>query len=222
MSGSDGISTKFDFIPSGEFEKIKMEIDNISLILDSVKNIDIRTNLTQLREKLMGYEGSAAVSYWSVFREFIPEEFEFEKREHHGADNIVNIMLNYAYGILYTRILSAVTLLGLNPNLSFLHTEQKDKPSLVYDLIEIFRAAIADRTVIAILNKGVKVKAQNKLLSEETKKFLAKKILQRLSTEFIRREKVTSFNEVIVEQVKMLAAFINDEIKVFKPYLLKW
>ena len=207
---------------NAEISNVINELNNISIILDNISSLDIKISLPQFRSILMGYEGNAAVSYWKLFAQFIPKKYQFEKREHRNAENIVNMMLNYAYGILYTRVLGAVTLLGLNPNLSFLHTDQRDKPSLVFDLIELFRAAVADRTVIAILNKGVKVKSEKNFLSDETKTFLAKKVLQRLNSEFIRKGKITNFNEIIIEQVKTLIAFINDESKSYKPFLSKW
>jgi len=205
-----------------EVSSVKKELDNLSLILESIRDLDVKISLPQFRAILMGYEGNAAVSYWKLFGEFIPAKYQFEKREHQHAENIVNMMLNYAYGILYTRVLGAVTLLGLNPNISFLHSEQRDKPALVFDLIEIFRAPVADRTVIAILNKGVKVKTEKNFLSDSTKTFLAKKVLQRLNAEFIRKGKIANFNEIIIEQVKALISYINDESKSYKPFLSKW
>ena len=198
------------------------ELQRIAEIAVKVKEIDLKQDLPEIRQRLMGLEGTAAASYWKLFRCYIPSSFSFEEREHQHAENIVNIMLNYSYGILYSRVLSAVTLLGLNPNISFLHSEQKNKPTLIFDLIEQFRAPVADRTVIAILQKGIKVNANKNILSDETKSMLAQKVLYRLNAEFTHRGKVTSYNEILVEQVKDLVAYIKGEKKVFKTFLLKW
>ncbi len=199
-----------------------IELQRIAEIAVKVKEIDLNQELPEIQQKLMGLEGAAATSYWKLFRCYIPSSFSFEQREHQHAENIVNIMLNYAYGILYSRILSAVTLFGLNPNISFIHSEQKNKPTLIFDLIEQFRAPVADRTVIAILQKGIKVNANKNILADETKSMLAQKVLYRLNAEFIHKGKVTSYNEILIEQVKDLVAYIKGEKKVFKTFLLKW
>lgn len=202
--------------------KIADEIQSMIDISEKVKTVDLNIDLIELRPILMGFEGSAAAAYWKLFKMTIPPEYSFEEREHQHAENIVNMMLNYSYGILYTRILSAVTLVGLNPNISFLHTEQQNKPTLVYDMIELFRAPVADRAVIAVLQKGIKVKANKNLLSDSTKNILAQKVLTRLNSEFKYRGKITCYNEIIVEQAKELAAFIKNENKLFKTFLMKW
>lgn len=209
-------------INNPEAKVISTKLDLMNEITEKVKTIDLKNDIKDLRASLMGYEGSAAATYWELFAKTIPDIYYFEKREHQNAQNVVNMMLNYSYGILYTRILSAVTLVGLNPNISFVHTESKNKPTLVFDIIELFRAPVADRTVIAILQKGIKVEADKKLLSDNTKNILAKKTLTRLNSEFKYRNKITSYNDIIVEQVKDIAAFIKDDKKLYKPFLIKW
>lgn len=45
------------------------------------------------------------------------------------------MLINYGYGILHNRVLNAVMVNGLNPHIAFLHREQKQKPTLVFDLM---------------------------------------------------------------------------------------
>ena len=56
-------------------------------------------------------------------------------------------MLNYSYGVLYGRVERLLILAGLDPFIGFFHCDSYKKPSLVYDLIEPFRA-IAERTTV--------------------------------------------------------------------------
>jgi CRISPR-associated protein Cas1 len=56
-------------------------------------------------------------------------------------------MLNYAYGVLYSKVESACIIAGLDPYVGILHTDSYNKLSLVYDVIEMFRPW-AEETVI--------------------------------------------------------------------------
>lgn len=197
-------------------------LEKMTSLLSDIMNMDKNTELNNFRDKLLGFEGISAAYYWEMIRNLIPQNYEFDHREHRNASNIVNSMLNYSYGILYTRILSAVTLAGLNPNIGFLHRQQDKKPVLVFDIIEIFRAPVADKTVVAMLSKKMKVELKDNLLTQETKSKLTRNILFRLNKEIRYRNKVLSLNEIILEQCKEISAYLKGELKTFRPYLNKW
>src|SRR5204862_398077 len=76
-------------------------------------------------------------------------------REGRGATDPLNAALNYGYGILYAQVERALLLAGLDPYAGFLHADRPGKPSLVLDLIEEFRQAVVDRTLIGQVNRGV-------------------------------------------------------------------
>ena len=61
----------------------------------------------------------------------------------------MNSLLNYGYGILYSRLWAVLTNARLNVNVGFLHKPQPGKAGLLYDFIEEFRAAAVDRTVFS-------------------------------------------------------------------------
>src|SRR3972149_3282120 len=63
------------------------------------------------------------------------------------AKDEFNAMLNYAYGVLYSQVERACILAGLDPFVGFLHTDNYNKKSLVFDLIEPFRI-LGERTVV--------------------------------------------------------------------------
>lgn len=67
-------------------------------------------------------------------------------------------MLNYAYGVLYSLVEKACIIAGLDPYIGFLHTDDYNKKSLVFDLIEMFRI-FADETVVYLFS-GRKVKVE--------------------------------------------------------------
>ena len=67
-------------------------------------------------------------------------------------------MLNYSYGVLYSMVDRACICAGLDPFLGYLHTDNYNKPSLVFDLIEPFRI-LAERATV-LLFTGRRVRAE--------------------------------------------------------------
>lgn len=173
--------------------------------------------------KLVSYESQGAVKYWSYIRELLSDDQkEFERREHRGAKDLVNCMLNYGYAILYSRVWQALLKAKLNPFDSIIHVRQTGKPTFVYDVVEIFRAQVVDRIVISLVQKGHALFVKEGLLDDDTKRLLAKSILDRINRyEDYRGEEIT-MEEIIGRQAKEIAMFINEENIPYKPYVSKW
>ena len=109
-----------------------------------------------VRTTLLNLEGRAGALYWECVQRLLPAG-RFTTRNHQGAVDDVNALLNYGYGILYSQVWSALSLAGLEPFAGFLHVDRPGKPSLVLDFIEEFRQPIVDRVVFAMINKKFKV-----------------------------------------------------------------
>lgn len=101
------------------------------------------------RAALMGHEGAAGQAYWRAIVRLVPPPLRFTRRVHQSPPDAFNMALNYGYGILRSRIWSATVLRGLDPAAGFLHAWQKNRDSLVLDLIEVFRQVAVDRPVVA-------------------------------------------------------------------------
>ena len=76
-----------------------------------------------------------------------PESLKVEKRKGWKAYDGINNMFNLAYTLLKYRVYSAVLNAHLEPYLGFVHSEQFGKPSLVCDMMELYRYLI-DNLVI--------------------------------------------------------------------------
>ena len=48
---------------------------------------------------------------------------------------------------------SALTAAGIDPDVGFLHVDRPGRPGLALDLVEEFRTLIADRLVLALINR---------------------------------------------------------------------
>ena len=95
---------------------------------------------------LLGLEGSAGRVYFENLSKLLPSQYRFSKRSRRPALDPFNAALNYGYGVLYSLVEKSIILAGLDPFIGFFHTDNYNKPSLVYDLIEPFRIA-AEKTV---------------------------------------------------------------------------
>lgn len=99
----------------------------------------ITGTINEHRPEILGLEGRAGYSYFQALSETLPENYRFAQRSRNPAQDAFNCFLNYAYGVLYSKVERACLLAGLDPYIGFLHTDNYNKPSLVFDLIENYR-----------------------------------------------------------------------------------
>jgi group II intron reverse transcriptase/maturase/CRISPR-associated endonuclease Cas1 len=171
---------------------------------------------------LVAHEAQGAIKYWAYIRELLKDDnVGFEKREHKGATDLVNCMLNYGYSILYSRVWQALLVAKLNPFDSIIHVRQAGKPTFVYDVVEMFRSQVVDRVVVSLVQKGHQLGLKNNLLTDDTKKILAAGILDRLNRYEKYRGEEISMEQIIRRQTCDIANWLDNE-KTYKPYIAKW
>lgn len=167
--------------------------EKIEKILDFREKITTATaeNINDIAESLRGWEGSSGRHYFDALSVCMPEAFAFKGRSFRPAKDEFNAMLNYAYGVLYSRVERALMLAGLDPYVGFLHRDDYNTKSLVFDFIEPYRIH-ADRFVFRLFS-GKKI---NKAyfseftggfsLNEDGKAFFVAPYLEYLDSEKIR------------------------------------
>ena len=115
------------------------------------KNID-ECNST---ESLTGFEGIAAKNYFAGFGKMILGKFNFEARRKHPAPDPVNALLSLGYTMVFNEISSLLDGIGFDPYLGYYHKVEYGRASLASDLQEEFRAPVADRLTLRLINKGI-------------------------------------------------------------------
>lgn len=130
--------------------RISEWINALQDILEKVHNLE--GTLEEKRNSIMGYEGSAGRIYFEALNYIMPDRFKFEGRSRQPAMDEFNCLLNYGYGVLYSLVEKACIISGLDPYVGFLHTDNYNKRSLVFDLIEMFRILV-DRTVVFLFSQ---------------------------------------------------------------------
>ncbi len=109
-------------------------------------------------ESLRGLEGTAALQYFGVLDELIlqgRELFSFDGRTRRPPRDPVNAMLSFAYTLLARNCASALSAVGLDPYVGFLHRDRPGRTSLALDLMEEQRSVMADRFVLTAINNRV-------------------------------------------------------------------
>lgn len=187
---------------------------------EKVAEIDAYS-ISEARGTLMGIEGTAGRIYWEGVKEIIGHKVEFFGREHRGATDAVNSLLNYGYGILYSQVWGAVINAGLEPFAGFLHVDRPGKPSLVLDLVEEFRQPVVDRSVIAYVNLGIAIGMKDGLLDSETRKNIGDKVMERLLATESYQGKQYQIRSIVQMQARRLAAFLRGEGE-YKAFSFKW
>ena len=145
----------------------------------------------------------------------------FEKCVHRGASDLVNSLLNYGYGILYSRLWIVLTKAGLNVNIGFLHKPQVGKAGLLYDLIEEFRTAAVDRTVFSLLNLATELKMNEHGLDSETRHLLARKVLERLQSKTRYHRESVPLQHIMELQAQLLVRHVEGK-DLYRCFVLPW
>jgi len=196
-----------------EFKILDKKIETMQQLYKKIKN-------AKNTEQLMGYEGNISSHYWSAFGILIDKP-EF-KRITYNAPDTINQSINYGYGFLYNRIQSAIIKTRLSLYHSFLHKEQANKPTLVYDIIEEFRQPTVDREIISILNRGTKLKSSKGKLTSESIKIISQNIQERFITPTKWRKGRYKLLFIIDEQILSLSHIIQGKNKKYKGFIARY
>ena len=129
--------------------------------------------LRVVRRRLLPIEGSCSKRYFrQVFRLF-PKGLRVENRRTFRAYDGVNNTFNLAYAVLKWKVHRAILKAKLEPYLGFLHSEKFGKPSLVCDLMELYRCLVDDFLIQyfqGLRKKDFKVKREDYSSSRKGKR----------------------------------------------------
>ncbi len=108
-------------------------------------------------DEIRGIEGQAAALYFDVFGDMLnvpTEEFAFKIRTRRPPRDRVNALISFISALLTADCTAACEGVGLDPQFGFLHVLRPGRPSLALDLMEEFRAYLAERLVLTLITAG--------------------------------------------------------------------
>ena len=107
-------------------------------------------------DSLRGSEGLAAQQYFSVFSLLLKQQraaFAFLTRSRRPPRDRINCLLSFLYALIRHDCVAALTSIGLDPFVGFLHADRPNRPALALDLMEEFRPWLADRLALTLINR---------------------------------------------------------------------
>jgi CRISP-associated protein Cas1 len=107
-------------------------------------------------DRLRGAEGIGAATYFGVFTLLLKqqrEDFHFAARTRRPPRDRINCLLSFLYALVRHDCIAALTSVGLDPFVGFLHAERPNRPALALDLMEEFRPWLADRLAVTLVNR---------------------------------------------------------------------
>jgi CRISPR-associated protein Cas1 len=183
---------------------------------------------------LLGTEGQAAALYFSQFPRMLKAAapgrgFDFKTRNRRPPKDPVNALLSFAYAILLKDCFSALCTVGFDPYHGFFHVGRHGKPSLALDLMEEFRAIIADSVVLTLINNETLTAAdfliwrESCQLTEDGRKRFFDIYEQRKAT--VVTHPVfgykMSYGRMLEVQARMLAAHIRGDIPEYTGFTVR-
>ncbi|MDA8215775.1 MAG: CRISPR-associated endonuclease Cas1, partial [Nitrospiraceae bacterium] len=140
----------------------------ITLYIDKLQNalngLDaLSGTIEECRGSIMGMEGSGGRIYFEALSSLMPDRFKFNGRSRNPAKDEFNALLNYSYGVLYSKVEKACIIAGLDPYVGFIHTDHYNKKSLVFDLIENYRIWADEVVVNLFASRKAKVEHFDKI-----------------------------------------------------------
>ena len=186
--------------------------------------------------ELRGIEGSATRAYFGALGSRVQSaqnhHFRFLGRNRRPPRDRFNCLLSYLYMLLLSDVSAALSRVGLDPAVGFLHAGAGDhRPALALDLIEEFRPWIADRLALRLVNRR-EVDPHADFIVDAAAVLLSRSGMRKVSAAYMKQleRRVSAAGEraaimvsgVLLRQADVLKGAIVDGVPDrYAPFLLR-
>jgi len=227
-------NSRKNLLRSGRDSKDDQEKSSLSRAADqlavNLRNLEYADNLDSVR----GLEGDAAHVYFGcinlMIRPSARKDFEYTSRSRRPPKDRINALLSFLYALLTNDCKSALEAVGLDSQLGFLHAVRPGRHALALDILEEFRAVLADRLAITLINRG-QLKAGDFDENEGGSVLLNDKGRKKVLTAYQERKQETLLHPTLEQpveigllplvQARILARYLRQDIECYMPYLHK-
>ncbi len=210
-----------------EQEELKRVGENLNASLRALANAN---DLDTLR----GVEGEAARGYFGALNLLVKkdarEHFQMDGRSKRPPRDRMNALLSFLYSMLTNDCRSAIESVGLDPQLGFLHAVRPGRAALALDLVEEFRAFIADRLALSLVNRGQIVaddfefrEGGSVQLADDARRTLVVAFQERKQEEITHPllEQKMPLGLVPLLQARFIARTLRGEMEGYVPFLVR-
>ena len=205
--------------------------DVAAVILRLKRQLDTLSRPGLTVESIRGMEGEAAADYFSVFDKLITDRaggFSFSGRNRRPPLDPVNAMLSFVYTLVGNDLEAAAETVGLDPAVGFLHCDRPGRAGLALDLLEEFRAFLADRLVLSLLNlkqvtcSGFKTSQNGAVTMDDATRRTILTAYQQRKKEVIEhpflQEKVET-GLLFFLQARLMSKHLRGELDAYPPFI---
>ncbi|GAB4294412.1 MAG: type I-B CRISPR-associated endonuclease Cas1b [Ignavibacteriaceae bacterium] len=194
--------------------------------INSITALLEQARLSDSISELMGFEGSVRNIYYSCWQEILKQHTDFSKRIKQPPSGIINSLISFGNSILYAVCLTEIYRTRLNPFIGFIHETGDNKHPLVYDISEIFKPIIIDKTIFRVINLNIiqpddfRIKTEGIRLKDDARKKFVKEIENKLSS-VIHHKRINrrlSFRSLIRMECYNLINYLTGKLKSYDPY----
>jgi CRISPR-associated protein Cas1 len=202
---------------------------SVDAIADGIRRTQRATDIDILR----GLEGEAANHYFAAFNGLIltqQDAFFMKTRSRRPPLDPLNALLSFLYTLLAHDCESALEGIGLDPQIGFLHALRPGRPSLALDLMEEFRAILADRVALSLINlnqvthKGFGVTESGAVVMDDDSRKTVLQTWQKKKQETIQHPFLDEKIELGLlphAQALLFARYLRGDLDAYPPFLLK-
>ena len=200
--------------------------------------VHLKTCLQRLQQPVgldvaRGIEGEAANGYFSVFDHLVlseEPEFRFTARSRRPPLDRVNCLLSFIYTLVAHDVRSALECVGLDSAVGFLHRDRPGRHGLALDVMEEFRAVVADRLALSLINLGRIKKKDFEILetgavrmTDEARKTLLVAYQKRKQDEIVHpflNERIP-LGLIFHVQAMLMARWLRGDLDAYPPFVWK-
>lgn len=204
--------------------------DTAEMLGLSVKRLALAEDVDTVR----GIEGDSAKNYFAALgklvRRDLRPEFAMNGRTRRPPRDRFNALLSFLYSMLMNDCRSAAESVGLDPQLGFLHALRPGRAALALDFMEEFRALLADRLALTLINRGQVAASDFELreggavlLQGDARKVVVIAYQERKQEEITHplTETKAPLGLMPMLQARFMARAIRGEMEGYLPFLIK-
>ncbi|MCX7109832.1 MAG: type I-C CRISPR-associated endonuclease Cas1c [Proteobacteria bacterium] len=203
-------------------------VQAVKHLAGSVRKLATVADLDALR----GVEGDAARCYFDaltlVMKPQARADFPFASRTRRPPRSRFDALISFLYALAMGDCRAALETVGLDPQLGFLHAVRPGRPALALDLLEEFRAPLADRLALTLINRAqIQPKHFEEreggavLLTDEGRKLVITAWQTRKQEEITHPllQQAVPVGLLPQLQARLLARRLRGDVKHYVPYL---
>ncbi|TNE65424.1 MAG: CRISPR-associated endonuclease Cas1 [Alphaproteobacteria bacterium] len=133
----------------------RRKLEMVDAATDRIAHLRRKLVIARSLDGLRGMEGEAASRYWRALNASLEHGWSFARRDRHPAPDPVNAVLDWTASLLCRDVGAAIGRAGLHAGFGTLHAEGRGREACAFDLMEEFRAPLAEGLCVYLFNNRV-------------------------------------------------------------------